>query len=324
MMAISTKLVGYTMLGFACGTVPTAGFAQSDWPTHSIRVIVPYAAGGNGDTVARMAAHYMEQALGQTVVVENRPGAGGILGTEQTVHAAPDGYTFCMCSIGAVSVAPIADPNVSYDPLTDLAPVSWVSANPLVVIANPQAPFADLDEMIAYAKENPGEVTYASSGVGGLMHFSVDLFQNMTGTVLTHIPYTGGAPATAAVLSGETDITFTHSSDTVAPLAEGLAKGIAVSSAERTALMEDLPAIAEIAPGYDVMAWNALMAPAGTPPEIIEKLAQVIADMAQDLDIQARMETMGVQAVSNTPEEFYASLQQEVETWNLLFRDEDQ
>ena len=299
-------------------TLPSAGFAQDDWPTRSIRLIVPYAPGGYTDTVARITAQYMEKELGQTVVVENRGGAGGIVGTEATVNSDPDGYTFCVCSIGAVSVAPVANKDVTYNPLTDLAPVSWVSVNPQVVIANPGVPFDDLAGMLAYAKEHPGELNYASSGVGGLMHFSVELFQSMTGTELTHIPYTGGAPATAAVVAGEADITFTNASDAIPQIAEKRVKGIAVTSPERSSFAPDLPAISEQVTGFEALSWNALMAPAGTPEPILEKLSAVAAKMAADPDVQKAMAAIGASTASNTPAEFGKQLQVEVDQWTEI------
>lgn len=313
------KLLKVILLGGAALAAPaSAVMAQDNWPTRSIRFIVPYAPGGYTDTVARITARYVEQELGQTVVVENRGGAGGILGTELTATANPDGYTFCVCSIGAVSVAPVADASVSYDPLTDLAPVSWVSVNPQVVIANPGLPFEDLDGMIAYAQENPGALNYASSGVGGLMHFSVELFQNMTGTELTHIPYSGGAPATAAVVAGEADLTFTNASDAIPQIAEGRVTGIAVTSLDRSAFADELPAIAEVAPGFEAISWNALMAPPGTPQPIVDRMAAIAAQMAADPEVQAAMQVIGADAIANTPEEFAEALRQEVEQWTAI------
>jgi tripartite-type tricarboxylate transporter receptor subunit TctC len=193
--------------------------AAAEWPERNITFIIPYAPGGVTDSVGRVTAQYVSEALGTTVVVENRPGAGGIVGTEMLSEAKPDGYTFCVCGSGAVSIAPVAQ-KISYNPLEDFEFVSTVNTNPQIVLVNSKLPIDSIDSLISYAQANPSKLNYASSGVGGLMHFSVALFQSKTNTKMTHVPYAGGAPATAAVLAGEADLTFTNSTDAM-PHLEG-------------------------------------------------------------------------------------------------------
>ncbi len=218
----------------ACSLVTLMGVnvaAADAWPSKTIRLVVPYAPGGYTDAVGRITARYLEKALGQNVIVENRAGAGGIIGTDLVAKSAGDGYTFCVCSIGAVSVAPVAQ-KVQYDPLKDFKAVSPVSTIPQTVIANAAFPAKSMKELVDYAKANPGKVTYASSGAGGLMHFSVQLFQARTGTKLTHVPFKGGAPATAAVVSGEVNITFTNLTDALPQIEAKRVTGLAVTSTD--------------------------------------------------------------------------------------------
>ena len=193
-------------LVFALGIVlaPGMAHAQDVWPSRPITFIVPYGPGGYTDLVGRLTARYVEKTLGKPVVVENRVGAGGIVGTQYVASAAPDGYTFCVCSVGAVSIAPFAQ-KLGYDPVQDLAPVGIVSSIVQAVIIKKDLPVKSMAELVAYAKANPGKLNYGSSGVGGLTHYSVELFQARTGTKVVHIPFKGGAQSTAAVLAGEVD-----------------------------------------------------------------------------------------------------------------------
>lgn len=180
--------------------------AATNWPAKTIKLVVPYAPGGYTDSVSRIVAQYMEKELKQTVIVENRAGGGGIVGTDLLSKSPADGYTLCMCSVGAVSVAPVAQ-KLQYDPLKSFRPISIVSTIPQTVIVNPKLPVKSIEELVAYAKAHPGELNFGSSGAGGLMYFSVALFESRTGTKMTHVPFKGGAPATAAVVSGEVNLT---------------------------------------------------------------------------------------------------------------------
>ncbi|MYZ49116.1 Bug family tripartite tricarboxylate transporter substrate binding protein [Propylenella binzhouense] len=297
-----------------------AAFAQDAWPTKPITIIVPYAPGGYTDGVTRITAKYLEGKLGHAVVVDNRGGAGGILGTEITADAAPDGYTFCMCSSGAVSIAPVAQ-KVGYDPLKDFAPVSIVSTTPQVVIANPSVPVSNMAELVQYGKDHPGELNYGSSGIGGLMNYSVELFQSMTGAKFVHVPFKGGAPATAAVVAGEVQLSFTNMSDAIPQIEAKTVKGLAVTSKERSEYLPDLPPAADVAPGFEAISWNGVMAPAGTPQPIVDKLAGTLAEMAKDADVKAGMAKMGATLVATTPDEFKARIAGEVETWTGVLKE---
>lgn len=308
----------------ACSLVTLMGVnvaAADAWPSKTIRLVVPYAPGGYTDAVGRITARYLEKALGQNVIVENRAGAGGIIGTDLVAKSAGDGYTFCVCSIGAVSVAPVAQ-KVQYDPLKDFKAVSPVSTIPQTVIANAAFPAKSMKELVDYAKANPGKVTYASSGAGGLMHFSVQLFQARTGTKLTHVPFKGGAPATAAVVSGEVNITFTNLTDALPQIEAKRVTGLAVTSTARNEFAKDLPTVSEtVVPGFDAVSWNGVLAPASTPDDIIAKLSTALKAMSEDPEVKKSMGLVGASTAFQTPADYTASIAAEVNQWTALLKE---
>lgn len=295
--------------------------AQDNWPSKTITLVVPYAPGGYTDSVGRITARYLEKALGKNVVVENKAGAGGIVGTAYVANAAPDGYTLCVCSVGAVSVAPIAQ-KTEYDPLKNLAPISLVSTIPQTVIVKNDLPIKSIADLIAYAKANPGKLKYGSSGAGGLMHYSVALFQSRTGTKMVHVPFRGGAPATAAVVSGEVDLSFTNMTDALPQMEANKVRGIAVTTMQRSPFAPSLPTVAESGvPNFSAESWNGIIAPAGTPKPIIDRLAKVLADMAKDPEVKEQMAKVGATAISSTPEEYRKSIEMEVAQWSELVKE---
>jgi tripartite-type tricarboxylate transporter receptor subunit TctC len=294
--------------------------AQAAWPTRPITFVVPYGAGGYTDLVARLTAHYVERALGQPVVVESRPGAGGIVGTQAVVNAAPEGYVFCVCSIGAISVAPF-DPNqkVSYDPVADLAPVGVVSSIAQAVIVRKDLPVTSMAELVSYAKAHPGKLTYGSSGAGGLTHYSVELFKARTGATAVHVPYKGGAPATTAVIAGDVDFSFANMTDGLPQVQSGVLRGLAVTSLKRSPYLPDLPTVHEaILSGFLVETWNAIMVPAKTPQPIIARLSEILIRMADEPDVKEAMRKAGADTVKTTPAQFRAQIQEEIAQWKPL------
>jgi tripartite-type tricarboxylate transporter receptor subunit TctC len=299
---------------------PQFASAQDKWPSRPIKLIVPFAAGGNTDAVARIAANYMQNALGVSVVIENRGGAGGIVGTDAVAKAAPDGYTFCVCSIGSITIAPATE-QLPYDPLRDIVPISLLNTNPLILLVNPAVKANSVQELIALAKSNPSSLNYSSSGIGGLMYFSAELFKSKSGAPLTHVPYRGGAPATAAVISGEVQLVFTNMSDAVGQLDGGKVRPLAVTTSKRSPSAPNVPTLVEqgIA-NYHTESWNALFAPKGTPQPIIDRLAQIAADMAKDANMQRQMANFGSVAVANTPEEYARMLRDETKLWADLVK----
>jgi tripartite-type tricarboxylate transporter receptor subunit TctC len=299
----------------------SAAHAQDRWPSRPIKLMVPFAAGGNTDAVARIAANQMQQALGVAVVVENRGGAGGIVGTDAVAKAAPDGYTFCVCSIGSITIAPATE-QLPYDPLNDLIPISLVNTNPLILLVNPAVKAHSVGELIALARASPNGLNYGSSGVGGLMYFSAELFKAKTGTKITHVPYRGGAPATAAVVAGEVQMVFANMSDAIGQLGGGKVRALAVTTTKRSPSAADIPSLAEQGlSGYHTESWNALFAPRGTPRPIVDRLAEIAAGMANDTTVQKQMANFGSVAVANTPQEFARMLHEETALWANLVKE---
>ncbi len=296
--------------------------AEEAWPVRPIRLIVPFAAGGNTDVVARVTGNYLQGALkGASVVIENRAGAGGITGTAAVAKSAGDGYTLCVCGIGPISIAPSSE-KLTYDPLKELVPISMINTNPLVLIVNPKLAVHAPAELIALSRSKPGGLTYGSSGVGGLMFFSGEIFKVKTGAQLTHVPYRGGALATAAVVTGEVDVAFANISDAMGQLAAGAVRPIGVTTAARSPYLPDVPTLAEqgIA-GFTAESWNGLLAPPGTPRTVVERLAAIMADMARDPAVERSMAEFGAVAVANSPEEFGAQLHREVDQWAAYLKE---
>jgi len=315
------KHVAGLVLSLGIALAPSPVEAQDAWPNRSMTFVVPYAPGGYTDLVARLTARYVEKALGKPVVIDNRAGAGGIVGTQVVASAAPDGYTFCVCSIGAISIAPFAQ-KIGYDPMQELAPVGIVSSIVQLVIVKKDLPVKTMAELVSYAKANPGKLNYGSSGAGGLTHYSVELFQARTGTKAVHIPFKGGSLATAAVMSGEVDFAFANMTDGLPQVEGGTVRGLAVTSLERSIYFPNLPSVHEaVVPNFIAESWNGVMAPAKTPEPIIRKLSEVFIKMADDPEVKETMRKAGANTVKTTPAQFRAQIEQEMEQWKPLIKE---
>jgi tripartite-type tricarboxylate transporter receptor subunit TctC len=315
------KQVAGIALALAIGAAPGMVQAQDAWPSRTITFVLPYAPGGYTDLVARLTARYVEKALGKTVVVDSRAGGGGIVGTQAVVNSAPDGYTFCVCSIGAISIAPFAQ-KIGYDPVQDLAPVGLVSSIVQAVIVRKDLPAKTMGELVAYAKAHPGKLNYGSSGAGGLTHYSVELFQARTGTKAVHIPFKGGAPSTAAVISGDVDFAFANITDALPQIEAGTVRVLAVTSLERSAYLPDVPSVHEtVIPEFLVETWNGIMAPAKTPEPIIRRMAEILIKMADDPETKEAMRKAGAATVKTTPEQFRAQIALEMAQWKPLIQE---
>jgi tripartite-type tricarboxylate transporter receptor subunit TctC len=315
------KQVAGLALALGIALAPSVVHAQDAWPSRPITFLVPYAPGGYTDLVGRLTARYVEKALGKPVIIDNRAGGGGIVGTQAVVNAAPDGYTFCVCSIGAIAIAPYAQ-KVGYDPLQDLAPVGIVSSIVQAVIVKKDLPVKTMGELVAYAKANPGKLNYGSSGAGGLTHYSVELFQARTGTKAVHIPFKGGSLATAAVISGEVDFGFSNMTDALPQIEAGTVRGLAVTSLGRSPYFPDLPSVHEtVVTGFIAESWNGMMVPSKTPEPIVRKLAEILLKMADDAEVKETMRKAGANTVKTTPEQFGAQIRQEMAQWKPLIQE---
>jgi tripartite-type tricarboxylate transporter receptor subunit TctC len=301
------RLAAALCLALAC----TAALAQ--YPTRPVRIVVPYAPGGITDTVTRLTAPKIQEALGQPVLVENRTGAGGAVATEYVAKAAPDGYTLLMGSAAPQTLNQFLY-KLGYHGLNDFAPVTLANTNPLVILVNPTVPAQNLRELIALAKAQPGKLNFA--GAGGLTQFSGEIFKYMAGIDIVYVPYKGGAPATAATVAGDAQITFANYSDALPQMRAGKLRALGITSAVRFPQSPDVPTIAEAGiPGYAVDSWNGLFAPAGTPPEIVNRVATAVREGYKDPVLRKRMEDIGAAPGGNTPEQFRALVQAELQKW---------
>jgi len=298
-------------------SAPTA-WGQA-WPAKPIKLVAPSTPGDAPDVIARMVAEKLSTALGQQVVVENRPGAGGVVGSDAVAKAAPDGYTLIMGNAGSHGINAAVYSKLPYDIQRDFAPVSQVAVAPNVMVINPGVPATSVAEFIAYAKSQPGKLSYASGGNGSSAHMSMELFKSMAGIDLQHIPYKGSSPALTDVVAGQVVAFIGNMPPTVPLVKGGKLRALAVTTKTRSPLMPELPTIAESGlPGYETVAWFGVLAPAGTPPEIVNRLSQEIAKIAKSPEMREKLLAMGAEPVGGTPEEFKAVIDRDIAKWKPL------
>ena len=299
---------------FALGALPAT--AQAPYPDKPIKLIVPYPPGGTTDIMARTLQEPLSKALGQPVIVDNKAGAAGAIGTKQVATAAPDGYTLVFGNNGPSAIVPLLQRDVGYDPVKDFAPVSLVSIAPLVLVLHPSVPAGDVKEFVAWARTQPGGVEYATAGAGSLGHLATELFAKDAGLKLVHVPYKGQAPSTMAVLNGEVKMLLTTSSDSMgAAVRDGKLKLLGVSTARPSPLMPGAPTIGQSLPGFEVNVWFGILAPAGTPAPVIAKLNAAIRTVLADPEIQRKFMGYGSIATASTPQELAAMIGAEVPKW---------
>ena len=294
----------------------TTSTRADDYPSHPIRLIVPFAAGGAADSVARIIGKRIGDALGQTVVVENRGGGNGIIGTEVVRSAQPNGYTLLLGQSGPISINPGIYRNLSYDPEKDLAPISMTSAYPYIVVVNPSLGVKTLAELVALAKREPGKLNYGTTGVGSSNHLVTELFSNRAGIKMTHIPYRGTSLAVADLIAGQVQVVFSDPVSALAHVKAGTLIALAVTSKDRSPVAPDVPTIAESGyPGFDAIAWHGIMAPARTPRPIIDRLNTEIVKAVKDADTVKLIQAQAIQPVGNSPEEFTSFIKQDIAMW---------
>lgn len=295
----------------ALGSVSGA-FAQT-YPAKPVRMVVPFLTGGNTDRIARALADSLTKTFNQQFVIDNRPGAGGAIGTEAVAKAAPDGLTLLTCAVGFVITPHLQ--KVNYDPFKDFAPISNLGSNSSVLTVHTSVPAKSLREFIEYAKANPGKVTYGSAGNGSFSHITTAMFAARAGLNLVHVPYKGGPQATADLVGGQLKSYFGNAPDVVPHAKNGRLVLLAVSSEKRDKTLPDLPAVGELYPGFRALAWNGLLAPAGTPKGIIDRLAQEVQKTMRDPAMVARLDQMAVDAIGSTPQEFTDLIRQDYKTY---------
>jgi tripartite-type tricarboxylate transporter receptor subunit TctC len=302
----------FALLVAACA-LTNAAQAQ-DWPQRPVRIIGPYAAGGNADVLARLTAQWLSDAFKQQFVVENRVGGNGVIAAEAVAHAQPDGYTLMWAVLPPVAIQP-AMTKVPYDPVKDFAPISVVGTNPFVLVVNKDVPAKTVQEFIAWVKSQPTKLSYAEGAVGSVTHLAMALFLKRAGIEMTNVSYRGNNPAMTDVVAGHIPTMFSNVSDALPQIKAGAIRPLAVSSTERVPQLRDIPTVAESFPGYSAITWNGLMAPAGTPKPIIDKIAAEIAKACKDQTFVERLATLGADPSGIAPEKFAALIAQDLKTW---------
>jgi tripartite-type tricarboxylate transporter receptor subunit TctC len=316
-MKVRTVLVAISLIA----VVPAAPAHSQEYPTRPITLIVPYAAGGGNDVMARIVADRMGAALGQPIVVENRGGAGGSIATRAVAHAAPDGYTLGLGGTGTLAIDPTLYSNVGYDPRKDFAPVGLIATSALVVLVNPSVPAKTVAELIALAKQEPDKLTYASAGVGSGIHLGAELFAAMAGIRLTHVPYKGSAPALTDLIGGHVQIYFSSLPPAIGLVQDGKVRALAVTGPQRSKVFPDLPTVAEAGlPGYAAVLHYGIVAPAGTPKPVVDRLAAALRLAIAAPDVQHRIAADGAEAMGMTPEEYAADIDREEAKWSEVVR----
>jgi tripartite-type tricarboxylate transporter receptor subunit TctC len=287
-----------------------------DYPSHPIKLIVPYAPGGGADAVARIVAKRVSETIGQPVVIENRGGAGSIIGTEMVKKADPDGYTLLLGQSGPISINPAVYTDLPYDPEKDFAPITMTTAYPYILVVNAKLPVKTLHDFVAMVKAKPGEFNYGTTGVGAANHLVTELFSSKAGLKMVHVPYRGTALAVTDLLAGQLTMVFADPVSALPHIQAGTLRALAVTSKTRSTVAPDVPTVAESGyPGFDAIAWHGILAPAGTPPPIVIKLHDQIAAALKDSPTKALLEAQAMATVGDTPEQFAAFIKQDIAVW---------
>ena len=304
----------FAMLAVACA-------AHAQYPARAIKIVVPYAPGGLPDTMTRAVTPKLGESLGQPVVVENMGGAGGISGVTEVARSQPDGYTLLVADVGQIAINPHLFSKLPYAPLKDLAPVSLIGTSPLYLVAHPSVPVNTLKELVAYAKANPGKLNYGSSGIGSIHHLATEALKAGFGIDLVHVPYKGTGQSVPALLGGQVALLYSALPSIAGHLKDGKVKILAISSAKRAAQTPEVPTVAESGiAGYDYVAEIGLLAPAGTPREIIQRLASEMAKVVKQSDVVQRFTQLGIDPVGSTPQEYAALNKADYEKYARLVK----
>lgn len=309
------------------GTVAALGAGlgparAADFPTRPLRIVVPYAPGGGADSVARIVAKRVSETIGQPIVIENKGGAGAILGTEQVARAEPDGYTLLLGQSGPISINPAVYRSLPYDPVKDFAPITMTTAYPYVLVVNATLPAKTLAEFVALARAKPDAMNYGSTGVGAANHLVAELFDQKAGIRMTHVPYRGTALAVGDLVAGQLTVVFGDPVSVLPHIKSGKLRALAVTSLERSAVAPEVPTVAESGyPGFEALAWHGILAPARTPPAGVKLLNEQIVKALQDPATRDLLVNQAMQTVGNTPEAFAAFIAKDIATWKAVAAD---
>lgn len=306
------------MLLVFAAALPAAHAQTGKWPEKTVRMIIPLAPGGGNDIIARLFAARLTAEFGQQFIADNRSGAGGTIGAEIAARANPDGYT--IITVPASYAANAALYKLPYDPVKGIAPVGMITTGPLILTVHLSVPATNLKEFIALARAKPGALTFGSSGSGTFSHLAAELFRQMSGTEMVHVPYKSAGPALVDLLGGQIQVFFGSGPSTGGHIRAGRLRGIAVTTARRSPALPDLPAIGEVLPGYSADFWFGMWAPAGTPKAIITRLNQAIARILRQPEVLERLRTDGLEPVGSTPEEFARVIARDIVTWSKVVK----
>jgi len=313
---VSRQVIGVHAVAVALALGAGTAAAQGSYPSKPVRIVVPYSAGGNVDIVSRSFAQRLGEAFGQQVLVDNRGGAGGIIGSELVARAAPDGHTLLIAAAGNHTINPSLYRKMPYDTVKDFAPVSMLAVLPLVLVVHPSVPAKTVKEVIALGRANPGQLNAASGGVGTAGHMALELFMVTSGAKFGHVPYKGNAPGLADVVAGQLPFMFDTISTSLPHVKGGKLRGVAVTSPKRSGLLPDLPTVAEAAlPGFEASVYNLMVGPAGLPREIAGRLHGELARIVKLPDFRARIDALGIDLIAGPPEELGRFIQSDVEKW---------
>ena len=312
----------YALFAVFAASVSLALAQPAAYPTKPIRIVVAYTPAGATDILARTIGQKLTEAWGQPVIIDNRPGANGNIGTEYAAKATPDGYTLLMVTAGTHGINPSLYRKLGFDAVKDFAPISLVAMVPNIFVVNNAVPAKDLKEFIAYAKANQGKLNYGSPGNGSTAHLSMELFKSMTGIQMVHVPYKGSAGVLADLIGGQIVVTMDNMPPYIPQVKAGKIRALAVSPARRSPAMPELPTVAEAGvPGYDSGAWFGLVAPANTPKDIVNQLSRETARILKLPDVSARLADLGAEPVGGTPEQFAAHIKSEIAKWAKVIKD---
>lgn len=304
-----------------CALFSTLAWSQA-FPTRPLRFVVPFAPGGPADVSARTLSIKLAETLGQNIVIDNRPGGGGIVAAEIVARARPDGYSILLCSTSVLVVNPIVSPKIPYDPLRDFEPVSLISSSPYLLLTHANFPVTSVRELVSIAKAKPGALNFGSAGIGSTSHLVAEIFRSMAGIEMTHVPYKGSALAANDLIAGQLQVLFESVSSALPNVNSGRLRALGISTLKRFALTPQVPPISESGvPGYQAATWQGVCAPAGTPKNVLATLNRSVVDAARAPSTVQRYAALGAEAVGGTPEEFLAYVKAEIPRWAKAIRD---
>jgi tripartite-type tricarboxylate transporter receptor subunit TctC len=321
-MTTRRQLIQTMAIGLASASLSAPAFAQDNWPNQPVRMVVPFAAGGTSDILARMVADRLRLALGQPVLVDNRGGAGGVIGADVVAKATPDGHTILLGTIASHAINPALQPRMPYDAVKDFAPVILLGSISNVLLVGGTQSFKSVSDLVAAAKARPGVIAFASAGNGSSQHMSGETFKLLAGAELMHVPYRGSAPAIQDLIAGQVPVSFETVTVALPHIQGGKVRALAVTSAKRSAMLPDTPTLQEAGiAGFDVSSWQGIYAPAGTPPAVVERLNTEIQKIINEPDMAARMAGLGLAHQPNTPAQFAAFGAQEINKWTRIVKE---